>query len=118
MEEKLFIGVGRLSLFFRQARTLKDKRNHLQSLKQKLRNEGWSVVEIGHQEDPKRSFLGFTYAAPSQGRLDSAFEKVGSFLLGNFEVVQKSKEVLEYSVDSLIDENTLTRSVLGDVDSD
>ncbi|NBT60055.1 DUF503 family protein, partial [bacterium] len=65
MEEKLFVGVGRISLFFRQARNLKDKRSVVQSLKQKLRNDGWSVVEVGHQNDFKKAFLGFTYTASS-----------------------------------------------------
>jgi len=118
MEKKLFVGVGRLSLFFRQARSLKDKRNVIQSLKQKLRNEGWSVVEISHEDDPKRAFLGCTYAAASYGGLESAFEKASFHFLGNFEVVQKSKEILEFEIDGVIDESKLTRSVLGDRDEE
>lgn len=116
MEEKLFIGVGRLSLFFRQARTLKDKRNVLQGLKQKLRNEGWSVVEVGHQDEVKTAFLGFSYAAKSHHQVDSAFDKAAQLLLGNFEVVRKSKEILEFETDPSIDESSLVRTQLGDID--
>lgn len=116
MNEKLFVGIARVSLFFRQSRNLKDKRGGLQSLKQKLRNEGWSVVEVGHQNDFKRAFLGFSYVASSAHALNQAFDKAASFLIGNFEVVRKSREVLEFEGDPLFDDSNLTRSILGDVD--
>jgi len=116
MDDKLFVGIARVSLFFRQARSLKDKRGVLQSLKQKLRNEGWSVVEVGHQNDFKRAFIGFSYVASSSHSLDLAFDKASSFLLGNFEVVSKTREILEFEADPSFDDSTLTRSILGDVD--
>lgn len=116
MEDKLFVGIGRVSLFFRQARNLKDKRAVLQSLKQRLRNKGWSVVEVGHQDDFKRAFLGFSYASSSAAGLDQAFNEAAEFLIGRFEVVRKSKEVLEFEGDSLFDDSMLTRSILGDID--
>jgi len=116
MEEKLFVGVGRISLFFRQARNLKDKRSVVQSLKQKLRNDGWSVVEVGHQNDFKKAFLGFTYTASSSQALEQAFSKLSPLFLGNFEIVRKSKEILEFEGDPSFDESLLTRSLLGDTD--
>lgn len=116
MNGKLFVGVGRVSLFFRQSRNLKDKRSVLQSLKQKLRNEGFSVVEVGNQEEIKKGFLGFSYTGQSLSQVDTAFDKAASFLLGNFEVVGKSKEVLEFECDTHFDDSQLTRSLLGDVD--
>lgn len=116
MSEKLFVGVGRLSLFFRQARNLKDKRNQLQSLKQKLRNQGWSVSEVGHTEDPKRGFLGFVYTGNSHHQVELAFEQVLGLLIGNFEVVRKTKEILEFDADPTFDDSLLARSLLGDTD--
>lgn len=116
MQERFFVGVGRVSLFFRQSRSLKDKRSGLQSVKQKLRNEGWSVVEVGHHDDFKKALLGFSYCAASPSQLDQAFDKAASFLLGNFEVIRKSKEILEFGMDSPLDESLLVRSQLGDVD--
>jgi len=116
MSEKLFVGIGRVSLFFRQARNLKDKRSVLQSLKQKLRNEGFSVVEVGHQEEVKKGFLGFSFAANNLSQLDAAFDKAADFLLGNFEVVNKSKKVVELECNSEFDDSQLTRSLLGDID--
>lgn len=116
MQDRFFVGVGRVSLFFRQSRSLKDKRSGLQSVKQKLRNEGWSVVEVGHQEDFKKALLGFSYCAASPTQLDQAFDKAAGFLLGNFEVIRKSKEVLEFDMDASLDENLLMRSQLGDID--
>ena len=116
MEDKLYIGVGRLSLFFRQARNLKDKRSVLQGLKQKLRNEGWSVVEVGHQNEIKSAFLGLSYSSSSLSQVDRAFDKAAELLLGNFEVVRKSKEILEFETGPSIDEFNLTRAQLGDLD--
>ncbi|NBX76292.1 MAG: DUF503 domain-containing protein [Proteobacteria bacterium] len=116
MDDKFFVGIARISLFFRQSRSLKDKRSVLQSLKQKLRNEGWSVVEVGHQDDFKRAFLGFSYVASSAHALDLAFDKVSGHLIGNFEVVSKTRELLEFEADPSFDDSSLTRSILGDVD--
>lgn len=116
MEDKLFVGIARVSFFFRQARNLKDKRSALQSIKQKLRNEGWSVVEVGHQNDFKKGFLGFSYVASSAHALELAFDKAATFLLGNFEIVRKTKEIQEFPGDPSFDESMLTRSLLGDVD--
>jgi uncharacterized protein YlxP (DUF503 family) len=116
MDEKLFVGIARVSLFFRQSRGLKDKRSVLQSLKQRLRNEGWSLVEVGHKDDCKRAFLGFSYVASSAHALELAFDKVSGLLMGNFEVVGKTREILEFEADLSFDDSTLTRSILGDVD--
>jgi len=98
MEEKLFIGVGRVGFYFRQARSLKDKRSILQGIKQRLKNEGWSVVEVSCTDDFKRGFLGFCYASTSPVQLDNAFQKVSELFIGNFEIVLKEKDSLEFSV--------------------
>jgi len=98
MEEKLFIGVGRVSFYFRQARNLKDRRSVLQRIKQRLRNEGWSVVEISFSEDFKRAFLGFCYASSSVSQLNNAFQKASDLFIGNFEILQKEKDSLEFNV--------------------
>jgi len=116
VEKKFWVGIGRVSLFFRQARSLKDKRSVLQKLKQKLRNEGFSVTECGYQEDMKRAFLGFSYVASSSQHLEMVFDKAADLLLGNFEVVRKSKEVLEFELEAGINEDDLMRSQLGDRD--
>ncbi|MFM8270312.1 MAG: DUF503 domain-containing protein [Pseudomonadota bacterium] len=116
MEDKLFVGIARVSLFFRQSRNLKDKRAVLQSLKQKLRNKGWSVVEVGHQDDFKKAFLGFSYVASSAHAMEQAFNEAADVLIGRFEVVRKTREILELEGDPLFDDSMLTRSVLGDVD--
>lgn len=98
MEEKLFVGVGRVGFYFRQARSLKDKRSILQRIKQRLRNEGWSVVELSFSDDFKRGFLGFCYASSSATHLDNAFQKASELFIGNFEIFQKEKDSLEFSV--------------------
>lgn len=96
-QARLIIGVGQITLLIRHARSLKDKRQVLKSAETKLRNEGFSVVECGFQEDPRKAVIGFTYAGKDvrhvEELLDDAFR---SFQLGA-EVVETQRDVFDYS---------------------
>ena len=96
-EARLIIGVGQITLLIRHSRSLKDKRQVLKSAITKLRNEGFSVVECGFQEDNRKAVVGFTYAGKDvrhvEELLDDAFRH---FELGA-EVMDTQRDVFDYS---------------------
>lgn len=94
-----FVGVGQVSLLMRYARTLKEKRKVVQSLIQRLRNQGFSVSENGYSDVPQRGSLGFTYSARSVADANAALDGAERLFEGDFEVVQFDRDVFDYSGD-------------------
>jgi uncharacterized protein YlxP (DUF503 family) len=94
---ELKIGVGQVSLRLRYAQSLKDKRKVMQSLVQKLRNLGFSVTETGYADSPKQGSLGFAFAGHSAGQVDHALDEMQRLLVGDFEVLDVNKEIVDYS---------------------
>lgn len=93
----LVVGVAHVSLLFRQARTLKDKRQIIKSLTQKLRNLGFSVTEAGFSDEPRRGSVGFSYVASHPTLLNKAMDDGLKLFVGNFEVLQTKRDVFDYS---------------------
>ena len=115
MATELVVGVGYVSLLFRHAQSLKDKRQVLRSLSQKLKNSGFSVTECGYADDIKRGELGFTFAGHGiryvQEQLDSAM-----FLFaGDYHVVTSKKDVFRY--DELVKDDEFIAFTEGTEDS-
>lgn len=92
-----FVGAGKIDLIFRHARSLKDKRNTMQSLVQKLKNRGFSVVECGDPEHIKSGVIGFSISARSATWAQAELDKIDSLLVGEFQVVSFEKDVFDYS---------------------
>lgn len=99
------VGVGRITLHLRHAQSLKDKRRVLQSLVQKMRNEGFSVTESGHADEPKRGSIGYSFAGSSSGFVRKKLDDVDRFLVGEFMVVEHQKDVVDYGGDDAFSEN-------------
>lgn len=95
--EQLFIGVGQVSLFLRQSRSLKDKRSVVKSLIQKLKNEGFSVTECAHSEQTKRASLGFTFAGNSHDFVKTKMDETSRILIGDFEILRNQHDIFDYS---------------------
>jgi uncharacterized protein YlxP (DUF503 family) len=79
----LFCAV-RLELELPLASTLKDKRQALRSLKDRLRRKNISVVEAGHQDFWQRATVEFALAAVSRQALEEKCEEIRRSLL-NYE---------------------------------
>lgn len=97
MDSSLFVGIGQVDILIRYARSLKDKRKIFQSLKQRLRNDGFSVVEYGPVESPKQGTLGVAYVGRSHAEVEQAFDRAAPYFLGDFEVISRTKEILDYA---------------------
>ncbi len=99
------VGVGRVTLHLRHAQSLKDKRRVVQSLMQKLRNEGFSAAETGYADELKRASLGYTFAARSSNLVRRKVEEVDRLLVGDYLVVEHKRDVVDYSGEDVFDEN-------------
>ncbi len=93
---RLSVGVGQITLLLRQAQSLREKRNVVQSLTQKLKNRGFSITECGYRDEPKRIVLGFAYAADTPHAVEVAFDNVLPYFLGDFEIVEKKREIVDF----------------------
>ena len=92
----LFVAVGQVTLLMRYARTLKEKNKVMQSLKQKLRNQGFSVTESAYVEIPQRGSLGFTYSASTMADANAALDNAEKLFEGDFEVLAMNRDVFDY----------------------
>ena len=71
------IGVCTIEIFIPAARSLKDKRQVLKSLIQRLRNRhNVSVAEIEHQDLWQRSGIAIAVVASSQRPIDALFQRI------------------------------------------
>ncbi len=72
--DALKVGVCQVHLFLRHAQNLKDRRQILNGLKQKLKNQGFTVSE--HPSDnPKHANIGFAFAGYDTGTVEHAIEE-------------------------------------------
>jgi uncharacterized protein YlxP (DUF503 family) len=94
---ELLVGVGVIRLRLRHAQSLKDKRRVTQGLIQKLRNLGASVTECGEPENSKLAAIGLSFAGSSARQVHDRFEEIGRLLLGEFEVLEFHRDVVDYS---------------------
>jgi uncharacterized protein YlxP (DUF503 family) len=76
----------RLELSLPYASSLKDKRQTIRSLKDRLRRKNVSVVESGHQDSWQRATVEFAIAAVSLGAAEDKREEVRRSLL-NYEAL-------------------------------
>lgn len=93
----LVVGICHVTMFLRFSRSLKDKRQILLSLKQKLRNEGFSVAELGYTDSPKSGSLGFTYVGSDAAYVDRVLDEALRLFVGNCEVVNVERDVFDYA---------------------
>ena len=59
------IGVLTMELRIEHARSLKDKRQVLQSAVSRLKNMGFSVSQLDYDDIPKQASVGFAYVSSS-----------------------------------------------------
>jgi uncharacterized protein len=84
-DERAFVVLLRVHLFFPDAGSLKAKRAELNRVKAHLRERlGASVAEVAHQDTWQRSTLAVALAGDSPGRCEEAADAVGRMLDARF----------------------------------
>jgi uncharacterized protein len=85
MDERAFVVLMRVHLFFPEAGSLKAKRAELNRVKAHLRDRmGGSVAEVAHQDTWQRSTLAVAFAGGSPARCEEAAEGVQRMLDARF----------------------------------
>ena len=85
-----------MSLFLRQARSLKDKRSVVKSFKDRLRARfNVSVAEVGQQDAWQTATLGVTLISTEAGHADQVLAKVVGFIESGWPDIQ----LLDYQVE-------------------
>ena len=80
----MIVGTLRVRLLIREARTLKDKRQVVKSIKDRLRNGfNVSVAEIESQDNPRLAVLGLAMVSNEARHVRSAFEQIVAALRGH-----------------------------------
>lgn len=80
----MIVGVLTLELAMFEARSLKDKRSVVQSLKQRLRNGfNVSVAEVAYTDTPKRCCLAVALVGSEARPLHAQLDKIVELVRGN-----------------------------------
>lgn len=93
----LMVGIGQVTLLLRHSRSLKDKRQVLKSIETKLRNEGFSVVECGYQEEPRKAMVGFSYSGKDPAHVERLLDDAFRLFDLGCEVLQTNRDVFDYT---------------------
>jgi uncharacterized protein YlxP (DUF503 family) len=85
VEERSYVVLLQVHLFFPESGSLKAKRAELNRVKAHLRQRhGASVAEVGHQDTWQRSTLAVALAGGTPGRCEGAADDVGRYLDAHF----------------------------------
>jgi len=90
------IGLLRVSLHIPDSGSLKNKRSHLQGLKQKIRNKfNVSIAEIGSQDLWQRIDLAAAMVSTDASHIDRVFGEIMRLIAmqGGLEILDESREM-------------------------
>lgn len=94
------IGHLRVRLILRQARSLKDKRQVVRSILDRMRSTfEVAAAEVGARDDPQVALLGFAAVAEETAAVQAILEQIGNALRGHpvAEFVSAEAEVLAFA---------------------
>jgi uncharacterized protein YlxP (DUF503 family) len=77
-----WVGILSCELHFPASRSLKEKRHHLRSAKQRLQNMGAAVAEVDHHDVWQRSRLTLSVVAREYGEAERLLDEAERFLGG------------------------------------
>ena len=81
---KMYVGSLRVELLIRESRTLKDKRQVVRSVKDRLRERfNVSVAEVEHQDHRQLAVLGVAMVGNEASHVRAAFEQIVAALRGH-----------------------------------
>jgi hypothetical protein len=95
----MVVGVCTIAIHLPLARSLKDKRQVLKSLKDRLRRHNISLAEVDGQDVWQRSVLGMAAVAASQPPLERLFESILAEVESSIpgDILQHSVDYADYA---------------------
>lgn len=95
MKIDYFMGMIRAELFFRGCRTLKDRRGHLRSIKDKLSNMGFSVAQVGPTNFVQRAWLAAVFVSGTETGVKRTLDKAEKLMYNpEWELTSLEKDIL------------------------
>jgi uncharacterized protein YlxP (DUF503 family) len=95
MKIDYYLGIIRAELFFRGCRTLKDRRGHLRSLKDRLSNMGFSVAQVGPANLIQRAWLSAVFISGTEAVVRRSLEKAEKVMYNpEWELVALDMDIL------------------------
>ena len=95
MKNDYFVGMMRAELFFRGCRTLKDRRGHLRSLKDRLSNMGFAVAQVGPPDIIQRGWLVAVFISGSETGVGRFLDRAEKLMYNpNWELVTLEMDIL------------------------
>ena len=114
----LIIGVGEIGILVRHSRSLKDKRQVMKGLVQKLRNLGFSATESDFLDDTRRGGIGYAFLGTHVSGVRKMLEESRRLAVGNFEVTFHAQDLLDFDPEQSWEENALLAVKGGDDEED
>jgi len=93
----MIVGVLSVEVSLFEARTLKDKRRTIKSLKDRLRNRfNVSIAEVAFNDQPKRSRIGITMVANESRYVHEVLDKIIDVIrrTGRLSLIDYERELL------------------------
>lgn len=95
MKVRYCMGVIRAELYFRGARTLKDSRGHLRSLKDRLSRLGFSVAQVGPPDMVQQAWIMAVTVSGSRGGVEERLDRAEELLLKpDWELAALRKDII------------------------
>jgi hypothetical protein len=98
----MVVGVCRLSLFFPGSRSLKDKRQGLRRITDRLRAKFTAAIaEVGYQDTWQRATLGVAVVSNEGEHARSMLDRITGFVEQQYvaQIVDRQLEILHYGAD-------------------
>jgi len=91
----MVVGVCKIRLIFREARSLKGKRQVLRSIKDKMKNRfNISIAEVDDQDYHQSAMIGLAVAAADAPHADSQIQAAISFIAMEAEIADLSTQII------------------------
>ncbi len=93
----MLVGICYLEIYLTEGGSLKEKRQVIKSIIERLRNKfNISIAEIGCQDNIRKAEIGFSAVSNESAHLDSLMEKAINFIdqNGKVEIVNINREII------------------------
>ena len=88
------VGIARLTLFLREAHSLKEKRMVLRRVKERARQKfNLAIAEVGDNDLWQRALLGVAVLGSGRRFVESALDEVVRFVRAEAEVINVEREI-------------------------
>jgi len=93
----MLTGILFISIFLKESKTIKDRRQVVKSIKDRIRHRfNVSVIELDNQSKLKRADFGFSMVSNKEGEIVRTFDKIHRFIEDSYpvEIVELESSII------------------------